>query len=185
MSDCPICRSDAKDTAAPPDRGFDCPRCGAFKLTGTAVAVLHRWIEQKPHWRALVSHAVRRMQRDDGEPIRIFETELPTFVARDRLPPPHEQADQLILWIGDHQPAPDAIAEVTEISLDAWIGAALPRPNFTPSVTQVLGFPRLLDRGLTTAGVSTRADRRHAARSGSEWREGSWCERWPTAQYCV
>src|SRR5882672_11039893 len=54
------------------------------------------------------------------------------------------------------------------------------KPNFTRSVTQVIGFPRLLDRGLTTAEVSTRADRRRAAGSGSEWRAGSWCERWPS-----
>ena len=41
--------------------------------------------------------------------------------------PPKEQADDLILWIGNNQPNNATGASARELSLDAWIGAALPK----------------------------------------------------------
>jgi len=58
----------------------------------------------------------------------------------DPLPTPAEQADNLILWIGDHQPLPAGYAEVPLSEVSAWIGAAI-TPN-NPSST--LGW--LLDQ---------------------------------------
>jgi hypothetical protein len=43
------------------------------------------------------------MQRPDGTPVQIYEGELGIFNLDDPLPSPAQQADSLILWIGDHQ----------------------------------------------------------------------------------
>jgi hypothetical protein len=55
--------------------------------------------------RAILSHRLRRMQRPDGTPVQISQEELRTFNVNDPIPSPAQQADSLILWIGDQQPS--------------------------------------------------------------------------------
>jgi predicted RNA-binding Zn-ribbon protein involved in translation (DUF1610 family) len=82
---------------------FDCPRCGSFALSGTAERELERLLAEVPLRRALMSHTLRRMQRPDQTHLHIIESdELPTFWREERLPTPLEQADSLILLIGDN-----------------------------------------------------------------------------------
>jgi hypothetical protein len=76
---------------------------------------------------ALMSHTVRRMQRGDSQIVIIKAPELATYWSRGKLPTPKEQADDLILWIGDNQPSNVRSATSRELSLDAWIGATLPQ----------------------------------------------------------
>jgi hypothetical protein len=86
---------------------FDCPRCGAFVLTGSAEAALERLLTEMPLRRSLMSHTFRSMQRSDQKHLGPITTEeLPGYWKDERLPTPLEQADALILWIGDHQPEP-------------------------------------------------------------------------------
>lgn len=75
-----------------------------------------------------MSHRLRLKQQPGREPVLVFENGLPAFRLDDPLLTPAEQANRLILWIGDHQPAPaeDAIVPISVIS--AWIGAAI-TPN--------------------------------------------------------
>jgi hypothetical protein len=44
-----------------------------------------------------------------------------------RAPTPQEQADRLILWIGDNQSSPDALAETNIHVLAAWLGTSVAR----------------------------------------------------------
>jgi hypothetical protein len=105
---------------------FDCPRCGAFVLTGTAEGHLDRLLNEVPLRRSLMSHTLRRMQRTGGGHLRkITHNELPSFWRRGRLPSPQEQADDLILWIGDNQPSSETRAEINQLALSAWLGTAL------------------------------------------------------------
>jgi len=46
----------------------------------------------------------------------------------DLLPTPAEQADSLILWLGDHQPSPAQDKEISETEVSAWIGTPI-TPN--------------------------------------------------------
>jgi hypothetical protein len=64
------------------------------------------------------------MQRP-GEAITIHPTTVESYWSRERLPSPKEQADDLVLWIGDNQPDPATNAITKQVALDAWIGAAL------------------------------------------------------------
>jgi len=66
------------------------------------------------------------MQRHADAHLRqITSDDLPTFWRRGRLPSPQEQADDLILWIGDNQPSPETHAEIEQLALSAWLGTAL------------------------------------------------------------
>jgi len=78
------------------------------------------------------------MQRKD-QLIQIHPTTIESYWKRGHLPTPKERADDLLLWIGDNQPAPSLFADENELALDAWIGAELPE---IPGVGQ--GFRWLL-----------------------------------------
>lgn len=116
----------AADEEAGPFTRFDCPRCGAFPLTDTVATVLPYHLNEVPLRRSLMSHTLRRMQRPGNAHLRLIKSdELPSFWSRGRLPTPHEQADDLILWIGDNQSSPEAAIETPQLALSAWIGTAL------------------------------------------------------------
>jgi hypothetical protein len=55
----------------------------------------------------------------------IHSADLPSFWSEGRLPNPLQQADNLILWIGDNQTAPAVWAETTVPAVAATIGLAL------------------------------------------------------------
>src|SRR5262245_56896950 len=82
---------------------YDCPRCGIFLLADSAKAELPGKFAQDPMRRSLMSHALRRMQRRDEAPPKILSYDLPSFW-QGRSPTPQQQADNLLLWIGDNQP---------------------------------------------------------------------------------
>lgn len=106
---------------------FECPRCGTFALTGTAIATLPSKFRELPLRRALMSHTLRRMQRNSsGGRRHIFDSdELPTFWRQGHLPTPQEQADYLILWIGDNQPSAFEWTEGTASVIASTVGTAL------------------------------------------------------------
>src|SRR3954469_23224514 len=106
---------------------FECPRCGAFALTNTAIATLPSKLREVPLRAAIMSHTLRRMQRT-GDPERLpilNETELPTLWKQGRLPTPQEQANYLILWTGDNQRSAFEWAEGTSSLIAATVGTAL------------------------------------------------------------
>lgn len=123
MTLCPVCqtKTTAFNNAV---RMYDCPRCGQFQLTGTAAAVLPEAINSGIHRRALMSHALRRA----GPREAIGSHEIESFWKDKRLPAANEQTNQLILWIGDNQLAPDESIRCAAYYLGAWLGAALLKP---------------------------------------------------------
>ena len=93
--------------------------CSKWKRQSALDALL----AEIPLRRSLMSHTLRRMQRPNQKHLRIIESnELPTFWREERLPSPLEQADNLILWIGDNQTAPSAWTDTTQSAIAAMIG---------------------------------------------------------------
>jgi hypothetical protein len=121
---CLICKSVAKREVVSRNWLYTCPRCGYFALTGREEAVLPLQLDQDPNRRALLSHLVRRMQHTDGTPVEIFERELPSFCLQ-KLPTPQQQADSLILWVGNNQPYPDEFIRCELPFISAWVGTSL------------------------------------------------------------
>jgi hypothetical protein len=130
MPDCIVCQTQDAERELGQDARFDCRRCGAFVLTGTAEATLPTKLEDRPLRRSLMSHTLRRMQQPDDQHLRqIREDDLPTFWRNERLPTPQQQADNLILWIGDNQEASFSFAITGRQAIAAWIGLPISPPD--------------------------------------------------------
>ncbi|WGJ14627.1 hypothetical protein QEV83_18740 [Methylocapsa sp. D3K7] len=135
---CPVCDEAgcSKATSTKTDRhgharAYECPRCGYFILTD--FLNLSDFIEDgksaglSPRQRAILSHRLRRQQRDVGVPPAVDKDKLPQV--DDPLPTPAEQADNLILWIGDRRLPPPEYVRISVPEVSAWIGAAITLTN--------------------------------------------------------
>jgi hypothetical protein len=107
-----------------PGKQYDCPRCGQFvicDLTSQELPVDYR----TPQRREVLSHRLRCRLHQSGNPPLIYFEELPEWGLDEPLPSPAEQADRLIVWIGDRQPSPREKIEPSASAISAWIGAAI------------------------------------------------------------
>ncbi len=140
MPNCPICEDancsqrELQSLAVQ----YQCPRCGRFYLPFELSNGFPDGL-MTPHTRSALSHCLRQRQRPDGRfPLVLAEgrrngalVTIDEAPLDDRLPSPAEQADRLILWIGDHQPSPGEDIQIPTSEVSAWIGAAITRnePN--------------------------------------------------------
>jgi hypothetical protein len=145
---CPVCgetfcaKQDMSRDIFPGNK-YDCARCGKFVLYGT---VANEFSDSSMTLcrRAVLSHRLRRMQRPDGTPVPIFEAELRTFNLDDPLPSPAQQADSLILWIGDHQTSQAQVLEIPPGSeVSAWIGLPITSHFRDEGLTWLLQQPQI------------------------------------------
>jgi len=122
-SDCPICHSTLKDRGQDGDQNqFDCPNCGRFILSGTAKTMVKSRVAESPIFSAILSHAVRRMQRIDEWPL--IASDVISRLEKDgRLPDPVEQGENLVLWLGQTQEHPGDKVEIEWCNYRARIGA--------------------------------------------------------------
>ncbi|MEW6613988.1 MAG: hypothetical protein AB1401_00730 [Thermodesulfobacteriota bacterium] len=126
MSDqkCPICSSIVTEYKG---RGYDdfhdynCPVCGPFTITRKALYNLRseNLTEKKS---AVLSYAIRRMQKQNSRP-QIDSKILDKILENNYLPSPAEQADNLVLWIGDNIETPGLEIDVNPDLHKAIIGA--------------------------------------------------------------
>jgi hypothetical protein len=131
---CIVCETEGAERFEVGDAGgsvrFNCRRCGSFVLSGTAEATLEPKLNEKPLRRSLMSHKLRRMQQPGDKHLRaISDDELLTFWHAERLPTPQQQADHLILWIGNHQESVYSRIEIDRSEIAAWIGLQISQPD--------------------------------------------------------
>jgi hypothetical protein len=70
------------------------------------------------------------MQQPGDKHLRVItDDELPTFWRSERLPTPQQQADDLVLWIGENQETSSTAAIVDQSALAAWIGLPISTPS--------------------------------------------------------
>ncbi len=121
---CPVCKSVLPDGRH--DYGtkayFKCPRCGLFGLTSTAEATLANLLDT-PRKAAVLSYAIRQT-RPAGRDTPVFDPDACKKVVEEGfLPTPHEQADHLIRWLGEHQSGPGESIRISFETVAAVIGA--------------------------------------------------------------
>src|SRR5580700_1436470 len=105
---------------------FSCPRCGLFALNQFAEIALEGLFADGPLRRSLMSHTLRRMQSPRSGILHIITPDdLPNYWREGRLPTPLEQADNLILWIGDNQPTSSTWTDIGAPALAATVGFAV------------------------------------------------------------
>jgi hypothetical protein len=127
--ECPVCGTAAKVEAFGPDTKVECERCGKFALANSLGMDLPQWLGGQPVRAALMSHAIRRAQPSPGDNrvLAISPKTVESYWHDRTLPTPGEQADDLILWLGDNQENATTPIVGKEVALDAWLGMALPK----------------------------------------------------------
>lgn len=148
MSPCPVCASSADSNTQRDWIEFSCVRCGQFRVIPgneeNLQSYLGNWTDTSSiHKRSHLSYVIRRQQSPNGTPAQIFIHELAIMHLEDALPSPSEQADRLILWIGDHQ---QSQAEFLPVPLDlvsAWAGIPVAPANRHAGFHWLLGQPEI------------------------------------------
>lgn len=130
MPQCPICLSEASAQShqrtgdGRAGDKFACPRCGSFFVSDTLPATLHRSLRGDETKIALLSHAVRKMQRDDRAPF--LDTPIVEEILKGSLPSPFQQAENLVLWLGTHLKGPGETVAVDPVSHQSIAGSRTP-----------------------------------------------------------
>lgn len=122
MSTCPICTLEGVEECSARDKyQYRCMRCGSFDVSTTAKGMLSQSIAENDRQRAVLSHAIRKMQRDVDWPLLSSDL-LRKILKNNLLPKPAEQADNLLLWLGDAAEASDSFVTIDCETLQAIIG---------------------------------------------------------------
>lgn len=130
MVQCLVCESPIDDRP-PPKRCdgrdglfVDCRRCGPYFLSGTLQVTLPDDLDDDTSKRSLLSHAIRKMQRQHEIPF------LDSYIARQilagSLPSAFEQADNFITWLGEALPGPGETIWVEPSTHQSIMGAHTP-----------------------------------------------------------
>ena len=124
---CVICNTDGHsptiEPALPDTTTFCCPRCGRYRLWHSLAPTI---VELSTHQRSVLSHRIRRMQKDSQQAVWLVTDEIDQFRLDEQLPDIREALDNLILWIGNAQG--DVIGRRVHLDLNsssAWIGLSL------------------------------------------------------------
>jgi hypothetical protein len=99
---CPVCLTPDVERGRTRDYGerrqYDCPQCGLFNITATALAVWHGRAADHPEQRAKLSHHLRKGS-DANNPVTVNAADLDNLLAKP-LPSPREQMALLLRMIG-------------------------------------------------------------------------------------
>jgi hypothetical protein len=104
---------------------FDCPRCGSFEITRTALTVLKNRLADDAQAVARASHAIRAQSSADN-PLQVDSTLVDSLISQP-LPDIDRQLKNLVAWIGaegDAAPFPRVDLSMVEGGLEAIVGAA-------------------------------------------------------------
>jgi len=151
MPSCPICQGDVSEEGSrrtgdgKEGRYFSCVRCGDFFLGAILFIKLEYILKDGEEKVALLSFAVRRMQRQGNPPF--LDEPLVESILKGSLPSPSEQASNFILWLGENVKGPGETIWVEPSIHQSIMGAKSP---------DGFGFviKHLFDRGLVTGNLA-------------------------------
>lgn len=127
MGKCPVC-STASAAQNPADGYIDadaveCLRCGRFLISGTLKVVLSGLIERRGINNSRLSHELRLRYDAKRKPTFLANAELQQYQVDQSNVSPQQQFDNLILWIGNNQRAPQEWVQSSPHTLAARVGA--------------------------------------------------------------
>lgn len=118
---CPVCASTMHPNSDTDNYRFNCPNCGAYKLTREAAVNM----KSKPLSKqdaAKLSHAIRKMQGESGW-VTVNSGMVDNICKNNVVPSHKEQVYNLLLWLGYHISKTGERARVTSNTHQAVIGA--------------------------------------------------------------
>lgn len=123
---CPICKYDLAQPGLIPDDTkrlrYHCQNCGDFELSMEAQMNSIPALKEDLHKAALLSHAIRKRHKK-GEWVFLFTETIGQILKNTQLPTPAEQADNLILWLGDNSIDPGRTQSISPQTHQAIMGA--------------------------------------------------------------
>lgn len=120
---CPVCNIPLTDSGREGDRyQYDCQNCGRYSLSGTAKSMVKSRVAASATYAAVLSHTVRRMQRRNDWP-QITSDLIYRIEQQGHLPDAAEQAENLILWLGESQKHPGDKSDIELHTYPARVGA--------------------------------------------------------------
>jgi hypothetical protein len=142
---CPLCAMAVKPATPGPgalDASlFECPRCGNFMVSGTALATVAHVLGSSRDNGAKLSHAARRAHEQRER--LLLTTHVIEAIVGQPLPRPREQADLLLRWIAENVPGPGQTVRVNSVTHAGIVGS-----------TSLQGFELVLDH-LFDSGLVT------------------------------
>ena len=96
-----------------------CPRCGQYQVDYVTKGYLN--LEEFTSKSAILSHAIRKMQRSNEFPL--LDLASIKRIVQNVLPKPSEQVNNFILWLGDNLPSFGDEVDVYGLVMQAEIGA--------------------------------------------------------------
>lgn len=118
---CPVCST--KDSISELSSGafykIKCPRCGIFNITYQVTS--NYYFNEEVVKGSLLSYWIRNHQQI--KPIMLDMDKVKDILENSKLPKPNEQANNLLLWIGDNVGKPDGLVSETPNNLTSIIGA--------------------------------------------------------------
>lgn len=121
---CKLC--DSTLDSAPLAKGgcveYVCPNCGRFLFTDTLIEDFAHYFNDNEERKSILSHSIFKMQ-DRGEIPQISTYVVESILSLKTVLNAFEQAENLILWVGDHTVYPGKTCGVLKFDLRAKIGA--------------------------------------------------------------
>ncbi len=152
---CPVCKtvlgSMSIGNSAYDRFQVECPNCGRYQLSRPAELRARPLLADSPEFSAILAHNIRRMQRNNEWPL-VGDKVIERIEKEGRLPDAAEQADNLVLWLGETQRYPGGVFRPFNFHhVTAVIGA------FDTRGTRFI-IEALREKGLLDADVSTVPD---------------------------
>jgi hypothetical protein len=141
MSSCPICGANATlSHIVNRVLVVVCPRCGAYHITHEASSALPGVIREVPIRWAITSHALRRTGSTFERPFLVTQSWLASVWETDRLPNPQQQADYLVIYLGDTARVPDQWVTCLPVNIAGLVGT-----GDDPVKNETSGFAYLVE----------------------------------------
>jgi hypothetical protein len=99
LAKCPVCRNSSEEGRGTDMRQYNCPRCGPFEISGTAVAMLASRLDENRKGASRLSHAIRRRASTEAW-FSIEGSQLDALLA-EKLPSTQEQLSNLIEYFAN------------------------------------------------------------------------------------
>lgn len=120
---CPICHTENVLVQSLPTQTsfyiYNCPRCGSFSISFEALQDID--FDEYPSTRAILSYWIRTHQ--SNVLLQLTREKIKDILESTSLPKPREQANNLILWMGNTLTKPQQKTSISLTSLTSIIGA--------------------------------------------------------------
>lgn len=148
MMDCAICGLTLLAQQGSETFSNECPRCGRWHIVvGKLGRTLREALDGGPNTnlrRSNLSHIVRR-QQGPAHSVPVPLDDLESWGLDAPLPRPADQANHLVIWVGQNQPSHSQQVSAARPALEAELGVALTPSRPGRDLDWLLNAPEILD----------------------------------------